>query len=141
MKKIISTELNRRSFLVRSVMGLAAAIGADALLSACGSNSTPTVTTSGGTPTSGGNCGANGSQLETTGVTEGHDHTIQLTATQINAANTSAIFTTSSVGHTHPVQLTSAQYASLASNTGISLNTGVASDGDGHFHSLTINCG
>jgi hypothetical protein len=87
----------------------------------------------------GGNCDQSGSQLETTGVTESHTHTITIMAAQIQAANTGSIFTTSSSsGHTHPVQLTAAQYSSLQANQGVATNTG--SGGDGHTHSLTINC-
>ena len=87
---------------------------------------------------SGGNCKVNGTGLESTGITESHNHMIQLTAAQIAAADPSAIFVTSDVGHTHPVQLTPAQYASLQTNQGVNLNTGPGPDG--HVHAVTFNC-
>jgi hypothetical protein len=89
-------------------------------------------------PTTPGNCDQNGSPVETTGITESHTHTIQLSAAEIQAANPSAVFTTSNVGHTHPVQLTAQQYADLQANQSISLVTGPG--GDGHSHTLTLSC-
>jgi hypothetical protein len=127
--------LSRRKFLFRLALG-AVVVSSQWLLTACGGSSSNSG--GGGGAVSGGNCSANGTGLETTGITDDHSHTIQLTAAQINAADTSAVFTTSSAGHTHPVQLTAQQFASLQGNQGVSLST--EDGGAGHTHTLVFNC-
>jgi hypothetical protein len=140
MKVQLVTRLRRRIFLQRMLLSVPAFFGVGALMSACGGSSSSSPSTSGGgTPTSSGNCSANGTSLETTGLSEGHTHTISISAAEIHAANTGAVFVTSSVGHTHNVQLTAVEYTNLQANQGVSLTTGAATT-DGHTHTVTFNC-
>jgi hypothetical protein len=131
-------QIDRRGFIQKAILLMVGLTGSQFLLSACG-NSTPYGSAATADATAGGNCAQNGSQLETTGTTDGHTHTITLTAADIGAANPSAVFTTSSTGHTHPVQLTPQQYSALLENQGVSMNTGIGG-ADGHMHTLTLNC-
>jgi hypothetical protein len=131
-------KLDRREFFAKA-MEYAVLVGGPLLLAACGSGSSSSSASASAPSQTGGNCSLNGSQAETTSITEEHTHTIQLTAADITEANTSNVFTTSDDdGHTHPVQLTADQYMSLQANQGVSLSTGPG--GDGHTHTLTINC-
>jgi hypothetical protein len=140
MKEQMATHLKRRTFLHRMLLSVPAFVGIGVLMSACGGSSSSSPSSSGGgTPASGGNCDANGTQLETTGLTEGHTHTISISAAEIQAASAGAVFVTSNVGHTHNVQLTALEYANLQANQGVSLTTGAAIT-DGHTHTVTFNC-
>lgn|GEM_PF-3188456 len=138
--------LTRRHFVARGFVCLSQGVCLlgfmNWMLSACSSGSSSGGAygvSSSGNPMPGGNCLANGTPVETTGITESHTHTIALSAADIQAANPNAVFVTSSTGHTHNVQLTAQQYTSLQANQGIAIFTGPAIT-DGHIHSLTLNC-
>ena len=106
--------------------------------SAC-ANSNSYGTTATTTPVNGGNCSANGSQVETTTLTDGHSHSIQITAVEINTANPAAVFSTTATDHSHTVQLTSQDYTSLLANEGVTVTTGIGG-ADNHTHQVIINC-
>jgi hypothetical protein len=130
---------SRRTFILRIALG-AAVVSSQWLFTACGSSDSGTSGT-GSQATNGGNCEADGSALETTGTTDGHTHTFQLSAAQIASATPSTVFQVSNIGHTHNVQLTSQQIADLQANQAVSLETGPDSlGGDDHTHSLSISC-
>lgn len=137
-----NSSITRRSFLSAAIVGVAA-IGSQLLLSACSSGSSYGSSGSGSTTNqiaNGGNCNSNGSSLDTTGVTDSHTHTIQLTAAEIQAGNTAAVFTTSVyVDHSHDINLSTPDYTNLQNNQGISLTTEPGGT-DGHVHTIVINC-
>lgn len=145
--------MNRRLFLSR-VSELAALLGIQPLLTACGASTygpgTKIMTTAGGAlmpqsvagaaSTASGYCDTYGSKLETTGITEAHTHTIMIPAAEIASGSVTTVYVTSVYGtHSHPVQLTAADYTALMANESITMSTGPG--GDGHTHSLTITCG
>jgi hypothetical protein len=127
---------SRREFLVKAALGMVV-VSAQLFMSACGSSDS---SSGGSTATNGGNCDSNGTQLETTGETDGHTHTFQLTAGQIASATTSSVFQVSNIGHTHNVQFSAQEISDLQSNQGVSLTTAAEVGGDGHSHSLSISC-
>ena len=132
--------LTRRSFILTTALG-AIAVSSQLLLTACGSSSTSPSGT-GSQATNGGDCEANGTGLETTGSTDGHTHTFQLSAGQLaSAASSGGTFSVSNIGHTHSVTLSAAQIATLQANQVVSITTGTDSlGGDLHTHTLSIGC-
>jgi hypothetical protein len=69
--------------------------------------------------------------------TEGHTHTLTITAAQINTGGTSVGFQTSLNGHRHVVTLTTPQFAMLRAGVALTVES---STNSGHFHTYRIEC-
>lgn len=121
--------LTRKEFLSSMVSAVAGAAGA-ALLVACGGGSESEMHDA----RVGGNCLASGTSAAI-GTNHGHTLTVPMADVTAGVEKTYDIRGTSD--HPHTVKVTAAMFASLASNSGVSVLS--SSDG-GHTHNVTISC-
>ncbi len=114
----------RRAFLIRFLALPFAGVLMARCLAACGSTIEDVT-----------GCAAG---VEASTTTGGHSHAISITRDDIVAAVQKTYTTTDNGnGHTHTVVVTAAQFADLASNTGVLLTS---STDNSHDHQLAISC-
>jgi hypothetical protein len=115
-------KMTRRQFLGTSVATVA--------LAACGGDDDKT-----DAAIAGRNCATNGT---TATISANHQHTINVTFTDISAGVNKTYDIQGSADHTHSVTITAANFATLQSNPNGSIM--VTSSDAGHTHQVTVLC-
>ena len=106
-----------------------AALGAGALLAACGGDDTVTVDAA-----MVGNCNANGTTIR---ISANHGHVLVVSMDDVMAGTDKTYDIMGTSAHTHSVTVTAAQFAMLQSNQQITTTSTVASS---HSHSILVMC-
>ncbi len=136
--------MDRKEFLKRTMAATAMLPIAGSIVG-CGDDSEPTPTGSGGSgggSGSGGSgggggagdCLANGTNVSI-GSNHGHNLTVSKEDVEAGTAKTYSIMGSS--GHNHTVTITEGNFATLQSNSSITVES---SSGDSHTHSVTVSC-
>ena len=107
---------------------LLAALGAGALLAACGGDD------GGSADANNGNCSANGTAVN---ITANHGHVLMVSQADVAAGVDKTYDIMGPAAHTHSVMLTAAQFAMLQTNHSIQTNSSTASS---HSHGILVMC-
>lgn len=126
--------MDRKTFLKKTAGAILVAVPAYALLNCSSSDD------SGGNNNNNNNnnnpdCVANGA--EASSISANHGHSLTVSAADVNAGNEKTYSIQGSSGHNHEVTITAAQFATLANNQQIQVNS---TQGNGHTHSVTVSC-
>jgi hypothetical protein len=113
--------MNRRELL--------AALGAGALLAACGDDTSSTVDAA-----TVGNCNANGTTVR---IAANHGHVLVVSMDDVAAGVDKTYDIMGTAAHTHSVTVTADQFAMLQTNHTITTTSTVASS---HSHGITVMC-
>jgi len=80
------------------------------------------------------NCSSNGTASS---ISSNHGHTITVSASDVSAGVEKTYNIQGSSAHSHSVTVTAANFASLANNQPVSVNS---SSDNGHTHSINVQC-
>jgi len=124
----VSGLIQRRGFLGRLLVSIAALLGGASLLSACGSTDDDSSAGTGD-----GVCDSAGADAAISG---NHGHSLTVSLADITAAVDKTYPSIVTVGHDHAVTITASEFAQLAAGNTISVST----ISGPHPHTLTISC-
>jgi hypothetical protein len=120
--------ISRREFTVESVLALLA--GVTITITGCGGTDTPTSPS----PSTGGSTGA--AQDVAGVISDNHGHTAVVTGAAITAANAVTLNIQGQATHNHTVQLTASQVTSIGARQKVAVSS---STDFGHDHTVTFN--